>query len=141
MAENKTKTDDKNTVTAGQKPKRQRKRQAVQSMMAEPWKPENVGDCIEGFYRGHEMVPGKGSRKPFKSYHLETEDGERRRVASAMLNTKMNQIPKGAYVWLTYKGMFESTNGPSADYDVDVEDGTELIDPLKSDGSVEEAHV
>lgn len=134
--------DDKNKTTApatAQKPKRERKRQTVESTMAEPWKPEKVGDCIEGFYRGAEMVPGKGSRKPFKSYHIETESGERRRVASAMLNTKMNQIPKGAYVWLTYKGMFESQNGKSPDYDVDVEDGTELIDPLQADGSVEEA--
>lgn len=132
--------DDKNkAATTAQKPKRQRKRTTVQSMMAEPWKPENVGDCIEGFYRGAETVPGKGSRKPFKSYHIETEDGERRRVASAMLNSKMNQIPKGAYVWLTFKGMFESQNGQSPDYDVEVEDGTDLIDPLQADGSVDEA--
>lgn len=135
MAEDKTKT-----AASGQKPaKRQRKRQTVDSTMAEPWKPEKVGDCLEGFYRGAEMVAGKGSRRPFKSYHIETEDGEKRRVASAMLNTKMNQIPKGAYVWLTYKGMFESRNGESPDYDVEVEDGTDLIDPLQADGSVDEA--
>lgn len=134
--------DDKNkpAATTAQKPKRQRKRQTVESTMAAPWKPEKVGDCLEGFYRGSEMVPGKGNRKPFKSYHIETEDGERRRVASAMLKTKLNQIPKGAYVWLTYTGMFDTDNGPSPDYNVEVEDGTDLVDPLQADGSVDEAN-
>lgn len=141
-----TKTDkndknDKGATAAGASKPRQRKRQSVKSMMAAPWKPENEGDCLEGIYHGVETVKGKGKRGDFKSYHIEKPDGERVRVASAMLNTKMNQIPKGSYVWLTYKGMFETSNGESPDYDVDVEDGTELIDPLQGDGSVTEARV
>ena len=119
-------------------PTRQRKRQKVESMMAKPWKPEKEGDCLEGIYHGTEIVPGKGKRKPFKSYHIEKPDGERVRIASAMLNTKLNQVPKGTYVWLTYLGMFKTENGDSPDYEVEVEDGTELLDPLQGDGSVHE---
>jgi len=125
----------------GQSPPRQRKRKAVESMMAAPWKPENVGDCLEGTFHGMEKVPGKGKRDSFKSYHIEQPDGTRVRVASAMLNTKLNQVPKGTYVWLTYKGLFQTSNGNSPDYDVEVEEGTDLFDPLQESGSVDEARV
>lgn len=136
-----TQTDPKTETKADKKPAnaaptRQRKRQTVESMMAKPWKPEAEGDCLEGTYLGSEMVKGKGKRPSFKSYHIEKPDGERVRIASAMLNSKLNQIPKGAYVWLTFIGMFQTDNGNSPDYQVDVEEGTELIDPLQGDGSV-----
>lgn len=122
-------------------PKRERKRQKVESMMARPWKPEAKGDCLEGIYQGMEIVPGKGKRKAFPSYHIERPDGERVRVASAMLNTKLNQVPKGAYVWLTYLGMFTTQNGDSPDYEVETEEGTELIDPLQGNGDVREDRI
>lgn len=115
-----------------------KKGKRVESMMAAPWKPEAVGDCLEGIYQGVEIVPGKGSRKPFPSYHILRPDGERVRIASAMLNTKLNQIKKGTYVWLTYKGMYECKNGKSPDYEVVPEEGAELIDPLQGDGDVHE---
>ncbi len=103
---------------------------AVESTMAKPWKPENVGDCLAGIYEGAETVTGKGSRDDFQSYHILQDDGERVRLASAMLTTKMNQVPRGTYVWLTYTGPFKSKNGTSDDYDVECEDGTEMIDPF-----------
>lgn len=116
-------------------PKRERKREEVKSMMAMPWKPEKEGDCLEGTYLGMEMVKGKGKRRDFPSYHIQQDNGERVRIASAMLNTKLNQVPKGTYVWLTYVGEFKTDNGNSSDYKVDVEQGTELIDPLEHGGS------
>lgn len=103
---------------------------AVNSSMAEAWKPEKVGDSIVGQYRGMEMVPGPGNRKPFASFHFTLEDGTLRGIASAMLVTKMNQIPRGAWVQLTYTGLFESKNGKSPDYDVVPEEGTVLLDPI-----------
>jgi len=144
MATQQTETKSKSGNQASPAPaKRARKRQKVESMMAKPWKPENEGDCLEGIYHGMEMVPGKGKRKPFKSYHIEVgkdgvPTGERVRVASAMLNSKLNQVPKGTYVWLTYVGDFKTENGDSPDYEVEVEDGTDLLDPLQGDGTVHE---
>lgn len=129
------------TPTTGTRPKRERKRMKVESTMAKIWKADKVGDVLEGTYLGMEMVKGKGKRGMFRSYHIEKEDGERVRLASAMLNTKMNQVPKGTYIWLTFKGDFETDNGPSPDYEVEVEDGTELTDPLQETGSVQEATV
>lgn len=103
---------------------------AVESNMAKPWKPKKKGDELQGTYKGAETVPGKGKRPDFLSYHIEQDDGETVRVASAMLNTKMNQVPRGTYLWLKFVGMFETDNGESADYELTLEEGTELIDPL-----------
>lgn len=111
-------------------PKARKRGGKVESTMAKPWKPENVGDCLEGTYEGSEMVSGKGSRGDFASYHVRKVDGERVRVASAMLNSKMNQVPKGTYIWLTYVGDFETSNGKSPDYDLECEEGTRMIDPF-----------
>jgi len=123
-------------ATKAAPPARARKRKAVDSSMAKPWNPETKGDSIEGTYLGREKVRGKGSRRDFWSYHFETTDG-RVRVSSAMLNSKMNQIPPGAYCWVTYTGKFLTGNGESKNFDVDVEDGTDLLDPLNTPGAAE----
>lgn len=78
-------------------------------------------------------MAGKGKRKEFLSYHIEQPDGEMVRVASAMLNSKMNQVKRGTYIWLEYKGEFETDNGKSPDYELTLEDGATLIDPLGDD--------
>lgn len=111
-----------------------RERQQVESKLAEPWKPEQSGDTLEGTYLGKELVKMKGTKRdPFYSYHFRQDSGEVRRIASSMLNGKMAQIPKGAYCWLTYVGLFETKNGPSADFTVETEKGVQLIDPLNND--------
>jgi len=108
-----------------------RKRATVESSFATPWIPANPGDCLEGIYQGQDEVPaGKG--RHFTSYKIRTEgdDAKLYGVSSAMLKTKMNQIPKGAYIWVTFKGMIETENGASRDYNVEIEQGTKMVDPF-----------
>jgi hypothetical protein len=117
---------------------RERQRQSVETSFAEAWTPEKEGDLIEGIYRGSDIVKAKG--RSFVSYKIQDEKtGKIRGVASAMLRTKMNQIPKGTYIWVTFKGMTDTENGPSRDYDVEVEKGTNLIDPFGQEGDLNEA--
>lgn len=109
-----------------------RKRATVESSFAAPWIPTNPGDCLEGIYMGQDEVPaGKG--RHFTSYKIRTEgeEGKLYGVSSAMLKTKMNQIPKGAFLWVTFKGMIETENGASRDYNVEVEHGTKMVDPFQ----------
>jgi len=117
---------------------------AVESNMSKPWKPKKEGEEISGIYRGFEIVDGKGKREPFPSYHIQLAGdlqlndanktvipaGEKVRVASAMLKTKLNQVPRGTFIWLKFVGMFKTDNGDSPDYEVTLEEGAELIDPL-----------
>lgn len=107
---------------------KERQRQEVKSSFAKPWKPEQVGDEMEGTYQGSEMVTH--GKRTFESYKILTDGGELLGVSSAMLATKFNQVPVGAYVWVKFVGEVETNNGTSRDYHVDVEKGTELVNPF-----------
>lgn len=138
---------DKTTATKPPAPKSTRRKatEKVDSGVAEVWKPESEGEQLAGTYLGSEKVKAKGNRDPFDSYHFVTDPDEenpkgvRYRVASAMLNNKMRRIPKGTFCWLTYVGKFETENGLSNDFEVEVEAGTELMDPLELSAETDKA--
>lgn len=57
-------------------------------------------------------------------------------VAGAMLSTKMDQVPTNEIVTITYLGKIKVGNGDAHDFDVEVDDGVELLDPHAQTGEV-----
>jgi hypothetical protein len=116
-------------TTEGERtPKRGKK---VESTFADKWDPSEAGELLEGRYLGYEEA--KGNRgEAFTVYHLQIPDGKRVSVAGAHLDSIMHQIPKGTYVWITFKGKQRLPNGNTMHlFDVEPEEGTRLLDPMK----------
>ncbi len=108
-----------------------RERQAVEGGFPEPWKPQEEGEMLEGIYKGHDEVTVKN--RSFRSYRVQNEDTkEFFGVAGGMLKNAIERVPVGTYVWITYKGMVETENGPAKDFEVECERGTKLLDPPTS---------
>jgi hypothetical protein len=115
---------------------KKRGKRVESSIGVDPWKPTKKGEILEGTYLGAKLMPpdvgGKG--QAFFSFHFrkppdkEHPDGERVCVASAMLNSKMNQVPKGTYCWLTYLGKVTVGKGESNSFDLELEEGAEILD-------------
>lgn len=107
---------------------------AVTSNIVPPWTPEKVGEQLYGTYLGLRWVPAPSEkRQPFKTHIFQLADGVSKVcVASAMLNSKMEQIPPNTECWVTYTGKFNTSNGVSNNYDVVVPEGTELLSALES---------
>lgn len=108
-----------------------RQRQSVDSTFAEKWTPEKEGECLEGVYLGYEEAPGRKAGELFNAYQILTDKEGKRSVAGAHLDSFMPQVPKGTYVWITYKGKRRLGNGDMQLFSVDVEKGTKLIDVMK----------
>ena len=111
----------------------ERQRQTVDSAYADPWKPEKEGEVLEGFYLGFTKVPSpRKEQGPFKSYNVKTEGGEYRGISGAIVGSKLQRVPKGTYIWVTYKGKIKTNQGMAKDFDVECEAGTKLLDPVTS---------
>jgi hypothetical protein len=99
----------------------------VESTFADKWEPQNDGDTLEGTYIGTEMANGKRDEK-FRVFHIQDESDKRWSVSGSYLESKMRQIPRGTYVWITYTGTRKVNNGDMFLFDVDVAEGTQLLD-------------
>jgi len=105
-----------------------RQRQEVKSTFPTPWKPEEAGDTIEGFYHGFNVVPDSRG-KTFKSHKLLPEGkDEFIGISGALLDQKMVRIPRKTYVWVTYIGDLKTNNGLAKDFKVECEHGTKLLE-------------
>lgn len=100
----------------------------VDSTFADSWEYEKPGDTIKGRYLGYEEAPGRNGT--FRAHQLMTAEG-RRSMAGAHLDSMLSQIPKGTFIWVTYKTTKKVKNGEMAIFDVEAERGVKLIDPLK----------
>lgn len=103
----------------------------VKSTFADAWKPTTPGDKLEGLYVGKKNVEG-GRSDSFTSYHIKTETGTFG-VAGASLESMFAQIPKKTMVTVVFKGMTDTKSGPMRDFEVEVPDGTQLLDPYEDD--------
>lgn len=81
-----------------------------------------VGATLEGKFIKREIFDGQYGEAI--KYVIETKDGEKMGVySSASLIRQFNNIPEGAYVWITYKGEETSKNGrPVKVYVVEYDD-------------------
>ena len=106
------------------------KRKSVESTFADKWEPQNEGDELAGRYQGYEEAEGRKD-ETFNAYQVIDDNGKRWSLAGAHLDSLLPQVPKGAYVWISYTGKKRMKNGEMSLYKVDVEDGVELIPVLK----------
>ena len=130
MSKAETKSDTKAETAAEP---RKRERATVESTFAEKWTPDRIGDCLEGTYLGFEEAPGRG--EVFNAYQIQSDDGSRHSVAGAHLDSFLPQVPRGAYVWITYMGKKPMKNGIMGFFQVDVEKGVQLLDTMKGEKS------
>lgn len=117
-----------NNTKSAEPPKRER--QSLESTFAEKWTPETIGDSLEGEYLGYDEAPGRGG-DTFRAHQLKGADGKRWSLAGAHLDSFLPQVPRGAYVWVTYKGTQRMKNGEMQLFAVDVEKGVKLINTMK----------
>lgn len=116
----------------------------VQSSVPLPWKPQKKGERIEGEFLGTATVAGKKGNGDFNSHRIrltesvkamfgdtvrEKKAGDVIAVSGAMLDSRFDQIPTGAGVEVTFKGMYTTDRGDGRDYEVRVADGVDLLDP------------
>src|SRR5690349_12965176 len=100
----------------------------VESNYAEPWKPTAAGETLEGIYLGFDLIPGERDEK-FRSYRIKVDNQEKPMgVAGAYLDSILPRIPVGEAVLITYKGKEKVKNGTAHTWDVQVEEGTKLLD-------------
>lgn len=81
------------------------------------WKPEKIGDTIEGEYIGCEE--GKYGFE----YVLKTSEGEKVLPAHRVLQAKMEDLKVGWYIWIEVSGYQQNKKGnPTTLYKVDYDD-------------------
>jgi len=113
----------------------------VEGTFADPWKPTEIGDTLEGTYLGAQDA--MGDRGPFKAYHVKTKpsaafpSGQRLSISGAGLNTIMPQIPRKTEITFTYKGTEKTKKGDMKVFGVEVPDDTVLLDPFDNDDDSE----
>lgn len=80
------------------------------------------GETIEGRFIKTEIVTGQFGEN--EKYIIECKDGEKFGVyASSSLARQFANIPEGAYVWITYKGLEPTKNGRTVkSYEVEYDD-------------------
>lgn len=106
------------------------KRKKVESTFADKWDPANVGDVLQGTYVGAEVVAAKRKGEVFTVYHLVDDDGKTWSIAGAYLKGIMKQIPRKAYIFVTFTGIQEMDSGNKMNmFDVEVGENVELVDP------------
>ena len=81
-----------------------------------------IGATLEGVYLKKETVDGNYGQSI--KYIIETPDGEKIGIfSSASLIRQFNNVPEGAYVWITYLGKETTKSGRSVKlYDVEYDD-------------------
>lgn len=100
----------------------------VDPKFATPWKPENAGDTLEGIYIGQkEVSTDRFQGKPFIAYLIRSGK-ELRSATGGMLASYFEQIPINTKVKITFTGMVAVKNGNAKNFDVEVPDGTQLLD-------------
>ena len=116
---------------------RKKSSEEVKSNFPVPFKPEREGEFVEGKYLGFNVVDD-GRGKDFKSHKLKPDDSDEMiGVSGALLDQKMERIPKGAYVWITYEGEMKTKNGTAKQFKVECEEGTKLLSEDQIDGVVD----
>lgn len=104
----------------------------VDSNFAEPWKPAKKGAALQGEYLGSDEIPsGRNDGKFFTSYRIRDKNGVILGVAGAFLDSKMNQVPQGAPIRVTYEGEKKTNNGVAKLFALEVDDSVELLDPYR----------
>lgn len=111
----------------------EKKKMRVEGTFADPWKPTAEGETLEGVYLGAQDAVGK--RGPFKAYHVKTKAGQRLSISGAGLNTIMPQIPRKTEITFTYKGTQEMEKGDMKVFEVEIPEGTALLDPFENEDS------
>lgn len=80
-----------------------------------------IGATLEGVYLKKETFDGKYGTT--EKYIIEKDDVKYGVYSSASLSNQFKQVPKGSYVWITYKGEETSKNGrPVKVYIVEYDD-------------------
>lgn len=105
----------------------------VESSFAEVWAPKVPGESVTGIYVKVEQIPAKNkpAGETFPSYRLKPMNGGKAvGVSGAMLSSKMDQVPVGTAVKITYLGLEKTGKGNAAkQFKVQVPRGIELLDP------------
>lgn len=100
----------------------------LEAKFAKPWKPEAAGDILEGTYVGSKEVESdRFNGKPFTVYQIQVGK-ELRSASGGMLASYFEQIPRNTKVKITFTGMIAVKNGNAKNFDVEVPDGTTLLD-------------
>jgi hypothetical protein len=75
------------------------------------WKPENVGDKLEGVLKSRESRTGQND-KEYISFTIAEEGTDKEvKVSGSVLENKLAEVKDGARVLLTYKGEQRGKNG------------------------------
>lgn len=74
-----------------------------------------IGDKVEGFYIEHQTFTSKfGDGDSY--IILKEDDSKAKLMGQADIKRKFASIPEGSYVWVEYKGLVETDNGPMKEY-------------------------
>lgn len=128
----------------------------VESSLPAPWSPVVKGEQIEGQFLGALVLkakPRKGQPAgTFESYRFRLTEpvesifgpkgspkskkvpGDVIAVSGGMLSSRMDQVPTGADCRVTYNGMITTQNGEAKDWQVEVAENTDLLDPYAATG-------
>jgi hypothetical protein len=88
------------------------------------WKPEVVGERLEGVLKSRKMASGRNG-EDYTIFTIEEEGtGEERKVSGAVLESKLAVVEDGSKILLTYKGKPKNTY---KDYSVAVWDDKPAI--------------
>ncbi len=93
-----------------------------------------VSYCRHEAARGLGQAAGKIERErsgDFNSYHIRTEEGQTLGVSGAALESIFTQIPRKTKVVVVFTGEKVTKKGKMREYDVEVPDGTALMDPYR----------
>jgi len=83
------------------------------------WKPEVVGDKLEGVLKGRKTAQGRNGEAYSIFTIVEEGTGEERLASGAVLDSKLGNVEDGSKILLTYKG---KPKGTYRDYSVGVWD-------------------
>jgi hypothetical protein len=81
------------------------------------WKPEGVGEKLEGVLKERRTLPGKNGEDYTLFTIIEEGSGAERKVSGAVLESKLGGLEDGVKILLTYKG---KPKGTYRDYSVAV---------------------
>lgn len=80
----------------------------------------SAGDQVEGYYIDHEEFDTKYGK--MNTYIIETKEGLVKLVGQTDIKNKMVSVPAGCHVWVTFKGLEETSKGAKKAYDVEFDD-------------------
>lgn len=98
----------------------------VPDSYATPWKEPKKGDSIMGTYLGAKAIPKERGEGTFDAHVLQRADGSLVSAAGGSIDARMDRVPYGTKVKITFQGTQKHKGGNMKLFDVICEKGTKL---------------